>query len=131
MPVLEGMACSCPVITTRASSLPEVGGDAVIYVDPDSVDEMHQALLDVQNASTRADLVPGLRQAENFSWSRMAREVGQRLAQWAVEFTAHYRYKPRSRDNSITRSNTPPRTGMRRGRARWCLSGAIVAVQRV
>lgn len=90
LPVLEGMACSCPVITTRASSLPEVGGDAVIYVDPDSVDEMHQALLDVQNASTRADLIArGLRQAENFSWSRMAREVGQRLAQWAVEFTAH------------------------------------------
>ncbi|MEN9376162.1 MAG: hypothetical protein RL710_1319 [Pseudomonadota bacterium] len=90
LPVLEGMACSCPVITTRASSLPEVGGDAVIYVDPDSVDEMHQALLDVQNTSTRADLIArGLRQAENFSWSRMAREVGQRLAQWAVEFTAH------------------------------------------
>jgi glycosyltransferase involved in cell wall biosynthesis len=90
LPVLEGMACSCPVITTRTSSLPEVGGDAVIYVDPDSVDEMHQALLDVQNASTRADLIArGLRQAELFSWSRMAREVGQRLAQWAVEFAPH------------------------------------------
>ena len=86
LPVLEGMACSCPVITTRNSSIPEVGGDAVIYVDPDSVDEMHQALLDVQQADRRAGLVAkGLRQAEQFSWSRMAGEVGQQLARWAVE----------------------------------------------
>ena len=86
LPVLEGMACACPVITTRSSSIPEVGGDAVLYVDPDSVDDMHQALLDVQLPAIRADLVArGLRQADLFSWSRMSREVGQHLAHWAVE----------------------------------------------
>ena len=90
LPVLEGMACSCPVITTRSSSIPEVGGDAVIYVDPDNLDEMHQALLDVQLPARRADLVSrGQQQASLFSWSRMSREVGQRLAHWAVELSQH------------------------------------------
>ncbi len=34
LPVLEAMSCGCPVITTRGGSLPEVGGEAVLYVDP-------------------------------------------------------------------------------------------------
>ncbi len=34
MPVLEAMACGAPVLTTRRTSLPEVGGDAVAYTDP-------------------------------------------------------------------------------------------------
>jgi glycosyltransferase involved in cell wall biosynthesis len=85
LPVAEAMACACPVITCRISSLPEVGGEAVIYVDPDSIDQMHQALLDVQDATTRADLVArGQLQAERFSWSKMSREVGQALATWAA-----------------------------------------------
>ena len=85
LPVAEAMACACPVITCRISSLPEVGGEAVIYVDPDSIDQMHQALLEVQDAATRADLVArGRLQAERFSWSKMSREVGQSLATWAT-----------------------------------------------
>ena len=48
--------------------------------------QLHQALVAVQDAATRASLVErGLRQARLFSWSRMAREVGQQLAHWAVE----------------------------------------------
>ena len=86
LPVLEAMACSCPAITTRCSSLPEVGGEAAVYVDPDSVDQMYQALLDVQDASKRGNLIAlGLQQASKFSWSKMSREVGLHLATWAVE----------------------------------------------
>jgi glycosyltransferase involved in cell wall biosynthesis len=85
LPVLEAMACSCPAITCRNSSIPEVGGEAVIYVDPDSVEQMHQALLDVQQPAVRQKLVAlGLAQAQQFSWARMAREIGMRLAQWAL-----------------------------------------------
>lgn len=85
LPVLEAMACSCPVITCHSSSIPEVGGNAVIYVDPDNVNEMHQALMDVQDPSIRTDLVSkGLGQADLFSWSRMSREVGLNLANWAI-----------------------------------------------
>ena len=35
LPVLEAMACGAPVLTTRRASLPEVGGDAVAYTEPD------------------------------------------------------------------------------------------------
>ena len=35
LPVLEAMACGAPVLTTRRLSLPEVGGDAVAYTEPD------------------------------------------------------------------------------------------------
>jgi hypothetical protein len=62
----------------------------VIYVDPDDVDEMHRALLDVQIAAKRSDLAArGLQQANLFSWSRMSREVGQRLATWCVDTPEH------------------------------------------
>ena len=84
LPVAEAMACACPVITCRNSSLIEVGGDAVVYVDPDNVDAMYQALLTVLITDTRADLIArGLKQAESFSWAKMACEVGQHLATWA------------------------------------------------
>lgn len=86
LPVVEAMACACPVITCRNSSLGEVGGDAVLYVGEDRIDQMHQALLDVQSPGLRAALVErGLAQALRFSWSTMAREAGLALATWALE----------------------------------------------
>jgi len=85
LPVLEAMACSCPAITCRNSSLPEVGGEAVIYVDPDSEEQMYQALLDVQDPTIRQTLIEkGLLQARQFSWAQMARETGTQFAQWAL-----------------------------------------------
>jgi glycosyltransferase involved in cell wall biosynthesis len=85
LPVLEAMACACPAITCNNSSITEVGGDAVIYVDPDSVAQLHQALMDVQQPDARQRLVSqGLAQAQQFSWGRMAREFGTHLAQSAL-----------------------------------------------
>ena len=43
LPVAEAMACGCPVITSPVSSLPEVAGDAAIYVDPDDVRALCEA----------------------------------------------------------------------------------------
>lgn len=84
LPVAEAMACGCPVITCANSSLPEVGGQAVIYVDPDDVDAMRAALIAVQEPGRRADLVArGFEQAQQFSWSAMARTIARSLAQWA------------------------------------------------
>ncbi|MCA1695477.1 MAG: glycosyltransferase family 4 protein, partial [Actinobacteria bacterium] len=48
LPVVEAMRCGTPVITTTASSLPEVGGDAALLVDPDDVEGMADAMLRVQ-----------------------------------------------------------------------------------
>lgn len=85
LPVAEAMACSCPVITCHNSSIPEVGGDAVIYVDPNNTSEMYQALIAVQVASQRAALITkGQEQAQLFSWTKMSREVGLHLAVWAT-----------------------------------------------
>ncbi len=76
LPVLEAMACGCPVITTAAGSLAEVAGDAALIVGPEDVDAMAQALRDVQQPDTRARLTAaGLAQAKKFSWPRTAEAV--------------------------------------------------------
>jgi len=74
------MACSCPVITCPTGSIPEVAGDAVLYVGPDDVPAMARALLQVQMPMMRSLLVAkGLARAAMFSWSRMADEVKRAL----------------------------------------------------
>ena len=86
LPVLEGMACGCPVITTRQGSLPEVGGEAPLYVDPDSLDEMKTAMDAVllpAERSRRAAL--GLWQAKKFSWETFAQAVSDTLTAAAVK----------------------------------------------
>jgi len=40
LPVVEAMQRGCPVITSNVSSLPEAGGDAALYVDPENVDDI-------------------------------------------------------------------------------------------
>lgn len=73
-PALEGMSVGCPVITTKNSSLPEVCGDAAIYIDSDSKKDMAQAILSVdRNETIRKDLRKrGLIQANNFTWAKSA-----------------------------------------------------------
>jgi len=73
LPVAEAMACGCPVITARNSSLPEVGGEAVLYVDPRSGEEIGAALREVLKPTVRAHLrVRGIEQAQQFTWKKMA-----------------------------------------------------------
>ena len=76
MPVIEAMACSSPVITTPNASLPEAGGDAVIYVKDYDIEGMVDALHEVQKSSCRNLLInAGLEQAKHFSWIKMAEIV--------------------------------------------------------
>lgn len=77
LPVLEAMACGLPVITSRVSSLPEVGGDAALYVDPASIDEIASGLLRLtQSDSLRETLRErGLKQAAKFTWDDCARTI--------------------------------------------------------
>jgi glycosyltransferase involved in cell wall biosynthesis len=80
------MACSCPVITCNNSSLGEVGGDAVIYVDPDNVDEMFSALQNIQNADIREHLISqGLIQAKRFNWRDMAYTMENEFAKFGIK----------------------------------------------
>ncbi|MHC5720264.1 MAG: glycosyltransferase, partial [Nostoc sp.] len=80
MPVLEAMACGCPVITCANSSIPEVAGDAAIYVQDDDVNALANALCEVQKPSIRHSLITaGLAQAKKFSWTKMAQTVSSAL----------------------------------------------------
>jgi glycosyltransferase involved in cell wall biosynthesis len=80
MPVLEAMACGCPVITCANASIPEVAGEAVLYVADDSAAELAEALCDVQKPIGRSKLIAaGLTQAKRFSWTAMAETVGAAL----------------------------------------------------
>ncbi|MDB9518821.1 FkbM family methyltransferase [Roseofilum reptotaenium CS-1145] len=73
MPVAEALACGCPVITCANASLPEVGGDAVIYVDPYNVEGLAEQLCEVQKTKVRRSLIAkGLAQVKQFSWQKMA-----------------------------------------------------------
>lgn len=75
LPVLEAMACACPVVTSGVSSLPEVAGGAAVLVDPHSVEDIAAAIADLwTNDSRRADLARrGLEHAGNFTWEAAAR----------------------------------------------------------
>ena len=80
MPVIEAMACGCPVITTPNASLPEVAGEAALYVKDDDVNGMADALCEIQKPSVRRNLIQaGLQQAQKFSWATMAEIVKEAL----------------------------------------------------
>src|SRR2546422_1555352 len=76
-PVLEAMACGCPVVTSNVSSMPEVAGEAAVLVDPTSVEDIARGPAAVCNGdSLRCDLVAlGLARARPFTWPRVARET--------------------------------------------------------
>ncbi len=76
LPIAEAMACGCPVITCRNSSIPEVAGDAAIYVDGYRVDEMAEAIARVQLPDVRQSLIAqGLERVQQFSWAQMAQTI--------------------------------------------------------
>ena len=76
MPVTEAMACGCPVITCPYASIPEVGGNAVLYVSGRDVNELVEAMIKVQKHEVRESLIRlGLEQCKQFYWSKMAEIV--------------------------------------------------------
>jgi glycosyltransferase involved in cell wall biosynthesis len=77
LPVLEAMACGVPVITSKTSSLPEVGGDAAILIEPTNPAEIRDAMLAVEtNVTLREQMVQkGYRQAKSFTWRRNASQL--------------------------------------------------------
>ena len=80
LPVLEAIACGCPVITCPNASIPEVAGEAALYVNDEDVDGLTDALCDVQKPHVRNFLIAaGLEQAKKFSWSKMAETVSSAL----------------------------------------------------
>jgi glycosyltransferase involved in cell wall biosynthesis len=77
LPVVEAMACGCPVITSTVSSLPEVAGGAALLVDPTVTDALAAAIEQVwTDDGLRQQLAErGLERARLFTWERTARET--------------------------------------------------------
>ncbi len=75
LPVMEAMACGTPVITSNRASLPEVAGDAAIYVNPDNLFEIQSAIEQVAASDKiRESLIQkGLARTKQFSWESSAR----------------------------------------------------------
>lgn len=77
LPIVEAMACGTPVICSNTSSLPELGGNAAKYFDPQDTQNMTDVIASVlEDADLRAEMRQrGLAQAARFSWQRTAAET--------------------------------------------------------
>jgi Glycosyl transferases group 1 len=92
LPVAEAMACGCPVITTKRASLPEVAGEAALYVDPDDPQALRDALDAVGEPDRRAAMVSaGLKQASGFRWDQASATFATALSAAASADTAEQR----------------------------------------
>lgn len=76
IPILEGMACGVPVITSNTSSMPEVAGDAAILVTPSNYLTISDAIERVVTNKPLSDelICKGLKRAAQFSWHHMAKK---------------------------------------------------------
>lgn len=72
LPILEAMQCGCPVITSNVSSMPEVGGNAALYVNPTNIEELTSTIEQVLVDSGLKDRlsIAGLERAKEFSWRK-------------------------------------------------------------
>ena len=77
LPILEAMQCGTPVICTDNSSLPEVGGDAVLYIDGKDIDKTAEALKKVcKDSGLRLQLAQkSVKQSESFSWNKFIQQI--------------------------------------------------------
>lgn len=74
LPLLEAMVHDCPVIASPLTSLPEVGGDAVLYADPTRPDAWSEAMRQIADDRSLAQMLRtlGRQRASNFTWSQSA-----------------------------------------------------------
>jgi glycosyltransferase involved in cell wall biosynthesis len=77
IPIVEAMACGCPVVTSTTSACPEVAGGAAVLVDPDDVEGLARAMYQVSLDDALVEDLRrrGLRRAADFSWEASARTL--------------------------------------------------------
>lgn len=92
LPVLEAMACGCPVVTSNVTSLPEVAGSAALLVDPYRVEAIAEGLTTVlTDAALRLDFKQkGLERARQFTWEKTAQQVLKAYAEVAQDGTGNH-----------------------------------------
>lgn len=81
IPIIEAMNCDVPVISSKITSMPEVAGDAAIYVDPFSIESICKGMISVfHDAHLRQHIIEKARiQRANFSWENTAQGVWNSL----------------------------------------------------
>lgn len=81
-PIIESMACGTPIITSKTTSMPEIAGDAALYVDPYNIDEISYAMLRItSDQELRSSLQQnGLIRAKQYTWDSTASIVKEYLS---------------------------------------------------
>ncbi len=74
LPIVEAMACGCPVITSNTTACIEVAGNAAITVNPRSVDEIKSALTEIMQQGIRDQLASSMEiRLQEFGWDKSAK----------------------------------------------------------
>lgn len=82
IPILEAMYAETAVIASSTTSMPEVGGDAVRYIDPTDVDDIAHAIREISNPELRSTLIEkGRIQRQKFSWDRTTELLWKSITQ--------------------------------------------------
>lgn len=77
LPIIEAMACGCPVITSDNSSMPEAAGDAALLVAADDVEGLSNKLREILiSTDLKSEMVgKGMEHSQNFTWANFAKGV--------------------------------------------------------
>lgn len=76
-PVLEAMALGAPVISSHVASIPEVGGNAICYIDPYNTNDLAEKISWIFNNPEEQEKMKktGIKQAESFTWEKTASQI--------------------------------------------------------
>ncbi len=87
LPLLEAIACGCPAITCYNSSIPEVVGDAALFIEATQISNFVEALINVQAPNIRNALIgKGIEHSQHFSWEKMANTLKAKFLQAVEDF---------------------------------------------
>ena len=77
IPIAEAISCHTPVITSNISCLPEIAGDTAVYVNPDDINDISNAMIELSsNSNKRNKLIENCKSRKDiFSWDRAAEDI--------------------------------------------------------
>jgi glycosyltransferase involved in cell wall biosynthesis len=86
IPLVEAMACGCPIVASNTGACPEIVGDAGLTRDPGDAEALARAMIDVLGDAAMADRLrqAGLRRAQHFSWEKSAMALKSAFAEAAT-----------------------------------------------